>query len=386
MFTAKEFGVKGDGQAKDTAAIQKAIDHCAARGGGTVALEPGVYLSGTLWLRSNVELHLMAGAKLQGSQSQDDYEEFAAPGFKGQFAPEGSAKCLLCADHADNIAITGPGEINGAGPSFYDTAAPLLWSKFYSKPPHPRPRMLMLHQCRDVRISDASFVDSPSWTFWLINCQRVNIHRVKVLGDQKMINNDGIDIDSCRQVTLSDSFIQTGDDCVVLRAIQNIIDAPAVCEGVVVSNCVLSSACQAIRVGCPGDNVIRNCAFSNIVIQDSNNGINVDNPRRYLPEGNPGSLDLQDIAFSNFTIACEGHPIRIHVEDGVKLKRLSGLSFSNFRIRGGLPCVVEGSKETMLEDISFNAVSVEAACEDALIVRRCRNLKLNAVELSATPA
>lgn len=381
MYSVKAFGAIGNGIDKDTEAIQKAIDKCASDGGGRVIFERGVYLAGTLCLRSNVELHLMSGAKIQGSSNPNDYYDFTAPGFKHEMAAEGGSKCLICAYGEENVSITGSGEINGAGPTFYDTNS-VLWERFYDKPKTPRPRMIIFYKCRNVKFEDTSFVDSPCWTFWLINCQYVNIHRIKVIGDQKMINNDGIDIDSCRYVTISDSFLKTGDDCLILRAVQEVQDDPAICEDVTVNNCVLDSCCQGIRVGCPGDNVIRNCAFSNLIINGAGNGINIDNPKRYLPKDCAGLLDVHNILFSNININCSGHPIRIFVEDGIKLRRLSGFSFSNFRIRSGLPCLITGCKETIINDIIFNDIKIETVGKEAIICRDCRGIKFNNVELA----
>jgi len=148
---------------------------------------------------------------------------------------------------------------------------------------------------------------------------------------------NGVNIDACRNVTISDCLMDTEDDCIVLRAIQYLYDDPAVCENVTVTNCVLKTACQGVRVGCPGDAVIRNSTFSNLVIESTNNGILFENPHRYLPPDARPRADVSDIVFSNVVIRCRRWPIKILVEDGIALRRLSDLSFSNFRIRSGAP-------------------------------------------------
>ena len=99
--------------------IQAAIDQATASGGGQVRLEPGIHLTGTIYLKSNVELHLCGGAILQGFDRPELYDDFCDPGFDA-VSPEKSRKCLLAAKNAENISITGFGEVNGAGPSFYD--------------------------------------------------------------------------------------------------------------------------------------------------------------------------------------------------------------------------------------------------------------------------
>ncbi len=252
IFDIREYGAKPDGRTMNTAAIQRAVIACHAAGGGRVFCGPGDYLTGPLELQDHVELHLAPGCRILGSPNPADYHPLISEGFRHANAPEGTADYLIGARHARNIAITGPGEINASGPAFYDQAAGLTpGGKFASGKPARRPRLAMFHKCADVRIEDASFVDSPCWTFLLMLCERVSIRRIRIVGDQRMINNDGIDIDACRDVTVSDCIIRTDDDCIVLRAMQGLHDEPAVCERVVVSNCVLESTLPRASVSIP---------------------------------------------------------------------------------------------------------------------------------------
>jgi len=322
----------------------------------------------------------MAGCTLLGSEEVDDYVDFVADGFRGDVAPERNTKSLIRAVEARNIAITGDGTIDGSGLAFYDTEN--LTSRFFSKPPTPRPRMVMLYECREVRFEDASFIDSPCWTFWLMKCERINIRGVKVIGDQRMINNDGIDLDCCRDVTVSDCIIRTGDDCLVLRAIRQMFDDPVPCENVTITNCVLDSWCQGIRVGCPGDGVIRNATFSNLVIHSRHHGITFEYPKRYLPADGRATADIHDILFSNVTIESANLPIRVVVEEGIELQRLSDLSFSNIRMRSGGPCTITGSPQTIIRDVRFSNVSIKTSGEDSIVCRHCEGVKFTDVELS----
>ena len=114
---------------KSGTAIQTAIDRTAAAGGGRVILKSGIYPSGTLYLKSNVELHLEAGAVILGSPNWQDYDDFIHP--EQPVTPENSRKCFIAAADAENIAITGSGEINGQGPMFYDRNVPA--GKFFAK-------------------------------------------------------------------------------------------------------------------------------------------------------------------------------------------------------------------------------------------------------------
>ncbi|MFW6153663.1 MAG: glycosyl hydrolase family 28 protein [Planctomycetota bacterium] len=222
-----------------------------------------------------------------------------------------------------------------------------------------------------------TYIGLPGWTFWLIDCEDVFVRGIRVMGCQQMINNDGIDIDGCRRVTVSDSVFRTGDDCLVLRAIRKGPSRRAVCEEVTVTNCVLDSWCQGIRVGCPSDDTIRNCLFSNIVIPGRGNGININNPRRYLRDDCSGYPDLRDILFANMVIDTGGVPIWINVEEGVRLRHLGELMFSNVRIRSDHPCRLEGSPETRIEDMRFSHIR----CTRPIEMSRTRRIRLHEVEV-----
>lgn len=378
-FDIIESGACPDGKTLDTEAIQRAIDACHQAGGGLVMCGPGTFLTGSLELKSNVELRLAPGCRLVGSPHLADYTPLEADGFRAGLAPEKSAISLIRAANAENIAITGAGIIQGSGLAFYNDRA---GAGKLEKPDTPRPRIGMFYRCRGIRIQDTAFVDSACWTLWLMQCEGAQIHRVAITGNRRMRNVDGIDLDACRDVTVSDCRINTEDDCLVLRSIQALYDSPAVCENIVVANCLLDSGCQGVRVGCPSDGIIRNCVFSNLTIESENNGIVFDNPRRYLQPESTCSAHITNIMFSNVLINCRQTPIRIAVEDGIALQRLSDLNFSGFRIQSGGPCLVQGSPETVIRNVSFNDMRIETSGDNALLCRHCDGVRLSNVELS----
>ena len=354
--------------------IQDLIDMAFAAGGGRIVLEPGVHQSGTIYLKSNVELHLEAGAILRGHTSPDLYDDFRDPGFDG-CAPERSRKCLVAAKFAENISITGPGEIDGCGPAFYDTEHEV--GRFWSKPPHPRPRMIQFYKCKNVHLQNTTFKDSPGWTMWLIECEDVTIDSIRVIGNQMMINNDGIDIDSCRRVAVTNSLFRTGDDCLILRAIRKYADHHPVCEDITVSNCVLDSRCQGIRIGCPSDECIRNATFTNIAFHGEGNGININNPQRYLSAGDQGRLHLSNLLFSHFVITSNRVPIWINVEKGVKLRHIGDITFSDFRITSDNPIRLEGCPETTITDITLDNIVIQTPAPLPIVTEYVDRLTIN---------
>lgn len=378
-YDIQQYGACPDGRTVSTAAIQKAIDACRDAGGGRVVCGPGIWVSGCLELASHVELHLAPGCRLQGSPRLEDYSPLRADGFRADCAPERSAHSLLRAVDAEGVTISGPGILDGSGLAFYDAKAVQAGQGKLDKPDTPRPRLGMFYRCRGLRIRDCEFVDSACWTLWLMQCHGVQVDGITVRGNRRMRNVDGIDVDACDHVTISNCLFDTEDDCVAVRAIQRVYEAPAVCENLTVTNCVLKTGCQGVRVGCPGDGAIRNGTFANLVIESTNNGIVFDNPQRYLPPGSRGGADVSNMVFSGVVVNCRSRPIAVTVEEGIALRRLADLSFADMRIHSGGPCVVQGSPETIIRNVAFSNVQLETGGAEPLVLRHCEGIRLQDV-------
>lgn len=364
---------------KNGAAIQRAIDTVFAAGGGKVTLDCGTYPSGTLYLKSNVELHIPAGSVILGGSSHEDYDDFCHPEYPT--TPERCRKALIIACEAENIAITGNGEINGQGPLFYDRNVPA--GSFYKRPATPRPRLISFFGCRNVTVNGINLIDSAGWTIWMVNCQNVYVSKIHVEGDQHMMNNDGFDIDACCNVSISDSFFKTGDDCLVLRSIRRHPDQDAICENVTVSNCILNSPCQGIRIGCPSDDIIRHCRFSNITFRGRGTAILSNHPAFYLRKDCTGRADISDLSFNNFDIDANSYAVYLHCTPGINIKGIKRLSFNNFRINSRQPILISGHAGAVFSDIELNNISGTVRENSALVTQFVRNLKINNVDLSA---
>ena len=341
-------------EAHTGAAIQKAIDAAFAAGGGRVALERGVaYPSGTLYLKSHVELNVPEGAAILGGGRPEDYDDVDDPRIGRR--PEKSTKVFIACLDGEGVSITGKGVIDGQGVKFYDVNS-ILWERFYAKPPHPRPRMIEFFNCRNVRFEDITFKDSPGWTCWIRKCENFTAERVKIVADQKMINNDGFHIDSCRHVRIRNCNLKTGDDCIIMRAIRAPGEKETVCEDMVVEDCTLNSACQCIRLGCPSDGTIRNGTFRNLKMSGNNGVISV-HPVRYLLDGEHGSCKMENIAIEGCEIDVDGAAILFSVEPGIALRNFGGVAFRNIRLKAKHPIRLNGTGDTMLRNVTFENVS-----------------------------
>jgi Glycosyl hydrolases family 28 len=260
-ISVRDYGAKGDGVTLDTAAIQAAIDACTAVGGGTVYLPPGEYLSGTITLKDNVTLHVGPNARLLGSTSLADYPRLERPGGTIDYI-EYLGYCLINANRAHHIALTGEGCVDGQGTAFpygvenYNFEDQALAANQQS---FNRPTLLRFTDCQDVTISHLTLRQAASWCCNLEKCKELHIHGVHLINRANQ-NNDGFDLTLCEDVTISDCHIDCGDDAIALK------------EGglrILVTNCIISSRWAAVRIGPESLGKFRDIAVSNCVIHDT---------------------------------------------------------------------------------------------------------------------
>jgi polygalacturonase len=267
----RECGAIGDGASNCTAAIQRAIDRCASAGGGTVLVPAGQFVAGSLWMRSNVTLHLDSGARLLGSTEVADYPVWVSR-WEGSARPSHAA--LIAGESLRNVAITGRGEIDGRGQHW--------WEKFrQSKLQHSRPSLLRLVDCRDVLISGFTCVNSPFWTLNPTACDNLTITNITVRNPHDSPNTDGINPDSCSNVHISDCHIDVGDDCLTLKsgAEDDGRQNRKACENIVITNCTMLRGHGGVVIGSEMSGGVRNVAISNCVFSGTDRGIRLKSRR-----------------------------------------------------------------------------------------------------------
>ena len=311
-LSVKDCGAVGDGVTLDTKAIQATIDSVAALGGGVVEVPSGVYLTGSIWLRDNIDLHLNPGAVRKGSPALKDYcdenccSQNEAEIKGGDYISGGH---LVMGVGVRNVSITGSGRIDGNSDAFLLDENGKRWSKKSKIPGRPG-QMIWFVDSQDIRIKDVEIADSPYWSLFILNCDRVWIDGCYVhtrRKDYHTFNGDGIDIDRCRYVTISNCRIDTSDDCITLRAsAAHKLADPHDCEWVTVTNCNLSSSCNAIRLGV-GEGNIHDTVFSNLTISDTKQAFNI--VAAYV-RGNRGT-DIYGIRFNNIRVQAN-ELVRIH--------------------------------------------------------------------------
>jgi polygalacturonase len=271
-----DYGANPSGKSLCTKAIQRAIDDVAHAGGGIVHAPAGKFLIGGLELKSRVTLYLDADCTLLGSTSIDDYE--SRPGGKGFH--------VLFAQNAEDVGISGPGTIDGQGPTFWEKSdrAPALpedaWKDVAThyvqvKKGKQRPSpMIEFAQCKNVNVSGVTLKFSAGWTIRSAACEKVSIDGIHIRNPFFGINTDGIDIAASNDVQISNCDILTGDDAIVMKS-ANPYGEPRPTKNIKVTNCKLTTSCNGFKIGTETSGSFENISFSNsFIYSDASNPLN----------------------------------------------------------------------------------------------------------------
>lgn len=242
-------GAKGDGRTDNTLILQKAIDQCAAMK-GTLVVPPGEYLTGPLFMKSNVNIVLQRGATLLGSTDLGVYHAIFAK-TKGEKPP-----ALIYGENVENVSIGGDGTIDGQGAhaNFQlgdDSESGVI-----------RPVIIYFKNATNIRVTDISLRNSAYWVQKYEACDEVTIRGLRVYSHSNF-NNDGLDINGSKNVIISDCFIDTDDDALCFKSE---VETYSVCENIVVTNCILRSNCNGIKFGTGSMSGFRDVAISNCVV------------------------------------------------------------------------------------------------------------------------
>jgi len=356
IYNILDFGAKKDTICTEN--IQSAIDKCADNGGGVVTIPAGKYICGTVWLKSNVEIHLQTGAVLKASTNMDDYNaDDAYHQNWGSVNEKWKAKHLIIAHECDNVAITGNGMLDGSGDSFFGEERVFYhgyaWDGGYvtsKDEENLRPGQLICFiECTDVKVLDITIKNIPCWGVFFHGCEYVQTRGIKITNPFEYVNTDGIDIDCCRFVTVSDCIVNTGDDAIAIRCDSGKLKNPKVCENITITNCVLASNSSVFRVGV-GVGEIRHVRISNLVVSRAGNLITY--ATSYMGRG---EAHIEDISFTDISAYNVCRMIDCVVEKGTVKNAV--MKSMNINARGGI-CIVQ-KDEGCISDLTLRDIRVE---------------------------
>ena len=390
VFDVRDYGAKGDGVVKDTAAIQAAIDAAHDAGGGEVFLGAGTYLSGSIFLKSNVDFHLGAGATLLGSPDKEDYNALDVCPQNSASKNESSfgAHLILCLEQ-ENVTVRGPGKIDGNSSKFllnpetgkvWGYNPRWQWAGQGVIPWRPS-QMLYFVESRNLRIQDLELKDSTYWSCFLFGCEQVAVRGLYIHNERRKFhthNGDGIDIDCCQHVTVSDCRIDTADDCITLRANVDPLKKKRDCAYITVDNCTLSTPCNCVRVGV-GQGRVHDAVFSNITVEGARTAVNF--VSAWSAKSTKG-VDFRNIRFMNWTVDCR---ILLHMYGGglapgvTRQAEFDGVSLVGFSGTAPDICQIKGLPNMPFRNILLRDIDVPTVVR----VENAENVKVDGGQLKA---
>lgn len=368
IFNILDYGALGDGVSNDTVAIQKAIDTCAESGGGQVVVPGGrVYRSGSIVLKSYVELHLEMGAVLKASDCLNDFNlygqemvsssEDSKPSYANSDYTGSPILYFIYAKDCEYVSITGHGKIDGNEQIFYGKIT--KWhidGAFY-----PRMPLVYLENVSRLSIQNITLTNSAFWTVHMVGCDDVLIQGIRILNNLRMASSDGIDPDHCKNVRITNCHIESADDCIVLKNTSGAMQYGN-CENIIISGCTLKSTSAAIKIGTESEAVFRNIVVSNCIISKTNRGISL----QLRDKGSIENVSFSDINIETRRFSGEhwwgsSEPIAITAlarNEKTQLGNIKNISFRNITCSGENGILLYGADKGNIRDIDFEHISI----------------------------
>src|SRR5215469_16953949 len=384
-----KFGGVGDGKTLNTSSIQSAIDQLEKRGGGTLVIPKGVFLSGSVFLKPGVNLYLGERAVLKGSTNIADYPKMKTR-IEGHF--EEWRPALVNADQCDHLRISGSGTLDGNGRVFY--TAFMNARRAYPKVTNlavERPRLVLIENCKDLFIQGITFKDAGFWNLHLYRCQKALVENVcfTVPDGMKCPSTDGTDIDSCQYVTVRGCTFRVGDDCVCLKGSKGPFamgdkDSLPV-EHIRVENCKFERGGGVVSLGSEAT-VVRDVVAENCTVSGQVNlavfKLRPDTPQHY-----------EDIHYRNITL--DGAGTILDVRPWRQFFDLKGqpppksivtnVTLSNIKGRDHSLGVIEGNTgQTEITDIALKNINVQLE-QETLDPVSVRNFNVENVTINGKP-
>ncbi len=338
IYQASSFGIKSDGVTLNTRSIQAGIDFISSHGGGVLEISVGRYLTGSIFMKSNVELRLLEGAVLVGSTNPYDYEMV-----EGNYG-------LLLAKGQTNIAVTGKGVIDGRGADCALNFLNQVHLGFLEDTTKydrvtKRPKLIYFRECENVTIEGLNLRNSAEWTLVTDQCENLTISGI-LMDSKNYWNNDGLDIVDCRHVLIKDSFIDASDDAICFKSHSN----DHLCEDIEVRNCVARSSASGFKFG-----TVSRGGFKNIRI--INNKV-FDTYRSAITIQSVDGAEIENIVVDSLEAVNTGNAIYLRTGKrwgGAKEGYLRNITLSNIKVEVPLEKPDAGySYEGPIEDLPRN--------------------------------
>jgi len=422
-FLITDYGAVGDGTTDCTKAFENAVSMCSQAGGGRVVVPEGVFLTGSIHLRSNVNLYISKNAFIKFSQNYSDYLPVVYTRFQGiecyNYSPP------IYAFEQENIAITGQGTIDGQGDYTYwwswksissvdfnhlvqqaEDGVPVE-NRIYGDGHYLRPNMIQPYRCKNILIDSVTIINGPMWHIHPVLCENITISNVTVEGHGP--NNDGCNPESCKNVLIDNCYFNTGDDCIAIKSGRNAdgrrVNVPT--ENVIIQYCtmkdghggvvlgseitggarnIFSSDCymdspnlnRALRIK---SNSIRGGIVENIYLKDINVGMVSDAAVRvnyFYGEGDIAEFTpiVRNIEVQNMTCQQSTYALRL---EGYERSKISDIRLINCSFHAARNSILRNIQNIGLDNVTINGENfnkiLEPSEEDAVPVESPRDKK-----------
>ena len=443
-FSLRQYGAVADGQTLNTSAFQKAISACAAKGGGTVLVPAGLWLTGPIVLQNNVNLHLANGALVQFTADRSQYP-LVKTTWEGEDAVRSQAP--ISGVDLQNIAITGRGTFDGAGDAWrpvkksklnesewkklvgsggvlndkkdywYPSAASMKGNQLVAagtprKSMNPadfddirdflRPNMLSLTRCKQILLEDFTIQNSPAWTIHPLLCEDLTLRRVTAKNPWYGQNTDALDLESCRNGVVESCTFDVGDDGICIKSGR---DAEGRKRGVPTENfvfrdCKVYHAHGGFVIGSEMSGGARNLFVSNCTFLGTDVGLRFKTARGrggvveniYVDGVAMTDIAGQAILFDMYYAAKDPVPLAGESTEppviaaqplGEGTPQFKGFYIKNVVCKGAeTGILVRGLPEMSIKDISLENITLE--CRKGMLCQEAENIRLQNVTLLST--
>jgi polygalacturonase len=376
-LNVRDFGAKADGETKDTAAFQQALDRCSVLGGGEVIVPAGNYRTGAIALRSNTLLRLEQGAVIAGTGDFADYPVTQVR-WEGKWIQGHTG--LLYAIGANRIGIVGPGRIAGH---------PQMGGRPTAQNLLRHPALIETIGCRDIHFESFSTEYRLMWSIHPTNCEDILIRDLTIRSTGG--NGDGIDIDSCRRVRIEGCDMATGDDCISIKSGRGseAYKLLQTSEDIVISNCTMADSIFAcIGIGSESSGGIRNIRVEHCKFTAAKTFAIYIKTRvgrgAFIEDIVADDLDVSGTAsgFLSLNLLSSGLQDQDPVPGVEGIPAVRNLRFSNVRLKD-CPQLVDATRVHPDKPVEgFSLINVSGECAKGISLANIRKAEIGNVKVS----
>jgi polygalacturonase len=388
-FLVSDYGAVNDGSTDNTEAFKRAIEDCSQAGGGRVVVPAGAYLSGPIYLESNVNLHLQRGATILFSTDPEDYLPLVYTRWEGvelmNYSP------LIYAFEEENIALTGHGVLDGQanesnwwpwkGKKNYgwqegmphqggegnraalfemaERGVPVE-ERVFGEGHYLRPQFVQPYRCENVLIEGLTIINSPMWILNPVLCNNITIRGVRV--ESQGPNSDGCDPESCKNVLIENCFFNTGDDCIAIKSGRNAdgrrINVPS--ENILIRNCEMADGHGGVVIGSEISGGARNIFAEHCKM----NSPHLDRALRIKTSSRRGGV-VENVYLRNIEVGQVAEQVvrvNMHYEDsGAYIPTVRNIEVRNMSVENGgkVGVLLEGYEQSPVENIRLINVEIK---------------------------